>query len=287
VYDEMLDAELTRRAEVESWLRQALDADGIELHYQPVFDLPRDRVVGVEALCRLRAGDGTLVLPDDFTDIAEERGLIVALGARVLELACSQVVGWDLPGTSPLTLAVNVAADQAARADFADEVLAVLARTAFPPHRLLLELTESVLLAATEATLAGLQRLREVGVGIALDDFGTRYASLHYVQQFPLTALKIDRSFVAPLPDGIAERAIVRSVAQLAHDLGLRCTAEGIESDEQREFLTGLGVQGQGYALARPLPADDCRALLSRRAADRSPAARAAVPAPRRSPARG
>jgi diguanylate cyclase (GGDEF)-like protein/PAS domain S-box-containing protein len=263
VYDETLEARLVRRAEVEELLQVALDGDGVELHYQPVFDLSGHVATGVEALCRIRDRDGALVMPDEFIDIAEERGLIVQLGTRVLEQACTQVAGWDAAGSRPVTLAVNVAADQAARTDFADEVLAVLARTGFPASRLLLELTESVLLAATDSTLAGLQRLRDEGIGIALDDFGTRYASLHYVQQFPLTALKIDRSFVAHLPGGTAERAIVRSVAQLAHDLGLRCTAEGIETAGQLDFLSGLGVQGQGYVLARPMPADDCRALLA------------------------
>jgi diguanylate cyclase (GGDEF)-like protein len=262
VYDEELESRLSRRAEVEQLLREALDGDGVVLHFQPVFDLARHVATGVEALCRLRDRDGTLVPPDEFIGIAEERGLIARLGRRILERACAQVAAWDADGARPVTLAVNIAADQAARPDFADEVLAVLEGTGFPADRLLLELTESALLEATDATIDGLRQLRDRGIGIALDDFGTRYASLHYVQQLPLTTLKIDRSFVAPLPGGPAERAIVRSVAALAHELGLRCTAEGIETDEQRQFLADLGVQGQGYLLAVPMDAAGCRAVL-------------------------
>lgn len=273
VYDAELDEEVARRRAVELVLQQALDADGVVVHFQPVFDLSESTVTGVEALCRLDVGNGRLMMPGEFIDVAEERGLIVRLGRRVLEKACAQLVAWDADGAPQVTLAVNVAAEQAARDDFADDVIAVLARTHCPPHRLTLELTESVLLAAAPGTLLGLQRLRDQGVGIVLDDFGTRYASLHYIQEFPLTGLKVDRSFVAHLPAGRTERAIVRCVAQLAADLGLHCTAEGIETPGQLEFLTGLGVRGQGFALARPMDGGACRAVLdSGRASRRSDA---------------
>jgi diguanylate cyclase (GGDEF)-like protein/PAS domain S-box-containing protein len=262
MYDATLDAEFTRRSEIEALLRTALDGDGVVVHFQPIVDLPHRTVTGVEALCRLDPGDGRLLAPDEFIHVAEERGLVAALGRRVLEFACAQLVAWDADGAPELTLAVNVAADQAGEADFADDVLGILAGTGFPPERLVVELTESALLAASPATVSGLRRLRAEGVGIALDDFGTRYASLRYVQQFPLTALKVDRSFVAALPGGHVERAIVRSVAQLAADLGVSCTAEGIETDAQLEFLTELGVHGQGYLLARPMDATACRDLL-------------------------
>ena len=266
VYDESLDVEVTRRATAEAMLRRALAGDGIVLHHQPVFDLADGTVCGVETLCRLDDGAGGLVLPGEFIDVAEERGLIVPLGRRVLELACAQWAAWDAEGAAPATVSVNVAAEQAARSDFADEVLAVLSGTGCPPDRLVLELTESALLEAGPTTLEGLNRLRAAGIGISLDDFGTRYASLHYLQHLPLTALKIDRSFVAALPGSAAERAIVRCVAQLAAELGLGCTAEGIETEGQRDFLAALGVRGQGYALARPMSATDVSALLSRHA---------------------
>ncbi len=265
MYDATLEAEFARRSEIEAAVREALEGDGVVLHFQPIVDLTTGTVTGVEALCRLDAGNGRLLPPGQFIEVAEERGLIVPLGRRVLEKACTTLAAWDADGGPAITLAVNVAADQASRSGFADEVLEVLARTGCPPRRLVLELTESVLLAACPDTLSGLRRLRNEGVGIALDDFGTRYASLHYVQQLPLTSLKIDRSFVAKLPGGRAERAIVRSVAQLAADLGVSCTAEGIEDDAQLEFLTALGVQGQGYLLARPMDAAACRELLRKK----------------------
>ena len=264
VYDEAMDAELNRRVQIEDQLRSALDGNGIVVHYQPVLDLRDGRVVGVEALCRLDAGDGRLVGPDDFIPVAEDQGLVLALGRQVLETACATVVSWG-SAADDVVLAVNVAAEQAARPDFAEMVLAVLRKTGLATSRLVLELTESTLLDASDATLEGLRRLRSEGLGIALDDFGTRYASLNYVQRLPLTALKIDRSFVAPLPGGAAERAIVRSVAQLAAELQLTCTAEGIETEEQRAFLAPLGVRGQGYALARPLSPEGCLALLEQR----------------------
>jgi diguanylate cyclase (GGDEF)-like protein/PAS domain S-box-containing protein len=274
VYDTELDEEIARRHAVELVLQRALDGDGVVVHFQPVFDLADSTVSGVEALCRLDMGDGQLMMPGEFIDVAEERGLIVPLGRRVLEKACAQLVAWDADGAPQVTLAVNVAAEQAARADFADDVLAVLARTHCPPSRLTLELTESVLLAAAPGTIRGLQRLRDRGVGIVLDDFGTRYASLHYLQEFPLTGLKVDRSFVAHLPSGRTERAIVRCVAQLAVDLGLHCTAEGIETAGQLEFLTDLGVRGQGFALARPMDGGACREVLDRGRGGSRPASR-------------
>ena len=268
VYDAGLRAECAERARLEALLRDALDPniDGtatVVVHYQPVVDLADGALRGMEALCRLDDGD-TLVPPGEFIGVAEETGLIVALGQRVLEEACRQVTEWEAQGLTPVTVSVNVAAAQAARESFAGEVLATLARTGCPPERLVLELTESALLEATPATLTGLERLRGAGLGVSLDDFGTRYASLHYVQRLPLTGVKIDRSFVAGLPEARAERAIVRAVASLADDLGLSCTAEGIETREQLQFLSELGVLGQGYALARPMEPADCAELLRR-----------------------
>jgi diguanylate cyclase (GGDEF)-like protein/PAS domain S-box-containing protein len=258
VYDPVLDAAGPERLAVERELRAALEEDRVVLQYQPVLDLTAGTVVGVEALCRLALADGHLMAPGEFIGIAEERGLIVPLGRRVMELACAQLAAWDREAGTPVTVAVNVAAEQAARPGFADEVFDVLARTGCRPERLTLELTESLLLAAAPATLAGLERLAAAGIGIVLDDFGTRYASLDYVQRFPLTGLKIDQTFVAHLPAGRAQAAIVRCIAQLAADLDLTCTAEGIENDAQRAFVTELGVRGQGYALARPLDPEDC-----------------------------
>jgi diguanylate cyclase (GGDEF)-like protein len=245
-------------------LRRALDGrDGgadsgaLVLHYQPVFDLRSGVVRGVEALCRLRTADGRLLPPAVFLPPAERQGLLVRLGATVLETACRRLADWLDQGLPQVQLAVNVAAEQAARPDFASAVLATLAATGCPAECLVLEVTESALLEASPTTIDGLGLLRGAGVGIALDDFGTRFASLHYVQKFPLTELKIDRSFVVGLSGRRTDAAIVTAVARLAADLDLVCVAEGIETRAQRDFLRGLGVRGQGFLLGRPVPAHE------------------------------
>jgi diguanylate cyclase (GGDEF)-like protein len=262
-----LRAEAAERARVEALLRDALVDDGLVLHYQPLYDLASGEATGVEALCRLHDPDGGLVMPGDFISVAEQRGLVVHLGWQVLRTACAQLARWLESGLD-VDMSVNVAAEQAAQPQFAELVAETLAAHGCPPQRLMLELTESTVLTATSDTLAGLTRVRDLGVGIAIDDFGTRYASLHYVQHFPLTELKIDRSFVQGLPGRRVERAIVAAVAGMAHALDLVCVAEGIESREQHDALAALdlGIRGQGYLLGRPAPAEQCEAMLRRSA---------------------
>jgi diguanylate cyclase (GGDEF)-like protein/PAS domain S-box-containing protein len=262
VYDATLRAEAEGRARIESLVRESLEGDGVVLHYQPIFDLATGRATGVEALCRLAGPDGRLVMPGEFIAVAERRGLILHLGRRVLMLACQQIADWHRQGLPHIDMSVNIAAEQAAQGDFPDLVAQALAQTGCPPDRLVLELTESTLLTATADTLASLTKVRDLGVGIAIDDFGTRYASLHYVQHFPLTELKIDQSFVRGVPGRRVESAIVSAVAGMALSLDLVCVAEGIETVEQRDFLAGLGVRGQGYYLGRPSPAEQCAVLL-------------------------
>ncbi|MCW2616132.1 MAG: sensor-containing diguanylate cyclase/phosphodiesterase, partial [Frankiales bacterium] len=237
-------------------LRRALDEDDVVVHYQPIVNLRTGRVLGVETLCRLRLPDGSLQLPSHFIDAAEDSGLVVPLGRHTLVAACTQQRRWARAGTH-LDVAVNVAATQAGDPGFAQEVLDVLAGTGCPAQRLVLELTESALLAAAPSTLRSFAALRAAGVRVALDDFGTRYASLDYVRSFPLDELKIDQAFVAGLPLSRVARAIVRMVAQLAAELDLACVAEGIETAGQAAFLRDLGVLGQGFALGRPVPADE------------------------------
>lgn len=249
-------------AQAERTLRRALADDAVVVHYQPVVHLHTGRVMGVEALCRLRLPDGSLLPPAQFIDAAEDSGLLVPLGRVALETACRQQVAWAGQGDD-LDVAVNVAASQAADPGFTGDVLRALSATGCAPHRLVLELTESALLTATPETLDFFTVLRAEGVRVALDDFGTRYASLDYVRSFPLDELKIDRSFVAGLPGSRVARAIVRMVAQLASDLDLVCVAEGIETAAQAQFLDELGVLGQGYAVGHPVPGEDVVAWLT------------------------
>jgi diguanylate cyclase (GGDEF)-like protein len=260
-----LRVEAAERARVEALLRDALADDGLVLHYQPLYDLASGAATGVEALCRLRDDEGELVMPGEFIPIAEQRGLVVHLGWQVLRSACAQLARWHRAGLD-VDMSVNVAAEQAAQPQFAELVAQTLAAHDCPPERLMLELTESTVLTASSDMLAGLTRVRDLGVGIAIDDFGTRYASLHYVQHFPLTELKIDRSFVQGLPGRRVERAIVAAVAGMAGALDLVCVAEGIETRQQHDALVelGLGIRGQGYLLGRPAPAEQCEAMLRR-----------------------
>ena len=265
--------------DAERTVRKALDDDDVLLHYQPVVDLRSGEVVGVEALCRVRLPDGSVLAPAHFIDAAEDSGLVLPLGQRALSMACAMQQQWAAAGTD-LDVAVNVAAAQARQPGFADAVLEVLATTGCPPQRLVLELTESALLTATAATLQSFDRVRAAGVRVALDDFGTRYASLDYVRSFPLDELKVDQSFVAGLPSSKVARAIVRLVAQLADELDLVCVAEGIETPAQIAFLRELGVLGQGFAVGRPVPADELLGLVRQ-------SRTALVPVPRGGPGGG
>jgi diguanylate cyclase (GGDEF)-like protein len=273
LYDATLRHEAEDRGRTEALIRTALEGDGVVVHYQPLFDLVTGAATGVEALCRLRGPDGGLVMPDVFIPVAEQRGLVLHLGRRVLLLACRQLAAWHATGLEHVSMSVNIAADQAAQEGFVDVVADVLRETGCPPASLVLELTESTLLTASPSTVDGLRRLRGLGIGIAIDDFGTRYASLHYVQHFPLTELKIDKSFVAGLPERRVETAIVTAVAGMARALDLVCVVEGIETAEQRAFLATLGVVGQGYHLGRPTAPDVCEAALRAAPRQADPAA--------------
>ncbi len=253
VFDDIVRQAVASRRQTESMLRDVLDGHGeIRVDYQPVIDLDTLRQVGAEALVRLVDVGGVVHYPDSFIDIAEETGLIVALGQRVLETACRHAArAWRRTGPAGV-LAVNVSARQAGRADFTASVLAVLRDTGLPASSLSLELTESALLHCGPRVVDHLQRLRDAGVGLGVDDFGTGYASLTYLQQLPITFVKVDRSFTAGLPDDPGASAIVNAVIGLAANLGLGCVVEGIERADQLAVLTGRGVQGQGYLFGRP-----------------------------------
>ncbi len=264
---EMYDAGLHERAlahqRTEATLRNALAEDRFVLHYQPIVELHDSSILGFEALVRLVDETGQLVAPDKFISVAEQSGLIVSMGTWVLREACRTISDMRRRTGVPLTIAVNVAARQVARPDFLDTVLDALAATGLPEDALALELTESALLEANSSTLNQLTQLRNRGVQIALDDFGTGYSSLTYLRTFPVTQLKVDRSFVSGVTTVAGDLAIVRAVTQLAQDLGLSWVAEGIETPEQQNALAALGPGlGQGYLYSRPVPRDQLDAVL-------------------------
>jgi diguanylate cyclase (GGDEF)-like protein len=267
VFDNGMRRGLERRHYVEAALRDAIERGAVEVRYQPTVALATGRVVGVEALARLRAGSDTLQ-PEEFIPIAEETGLIIPLGALVLRQACEQLAEWqrELPGLGRLMVSVNRSARELLAPGGPTDVAAALRSSGIGPAQLCLEITESVLLKDAASSARALAALKQLGVSIAVDDFGTGYSSLTYLKRFPVDTLKIDRSFVWGLGPGIdsGDHAIVASVIDLAHAFGLTAIAEGVETPEQMARLRQLGCeQAQGYYLGRPMTAEDATAWLS------------------------
>ena len=243
------DAEQRRRA---ADLARALACGELALHYQPWVDLRSARVLGVEALARWPHPALGSIPPADFIPVAEASGLILQLGAWVLAEAVREAASWP---NRALRVSVNVSPRQFQDPGLAATVQSALARFGLDPRRLQLEITEGVLIDSSDRTLATLSALRAMGIAIALDDFGTGYAGLDVVRRLPLSALKIDRSFVAGLATGQTDVAIVRAMAEMARALDLHLVAEGVETDAQRVALLGLGItEGQGWLFGRPAP---------------------------------
>jgi diguanylate cyclase (GGDEF)-like protein len=254
-----MNAGVLRRQAIENDLRGALERDELAVHYQPQVDLATGEMVGAEALMRwTRPGYGA-VPPDLFIPISEETGLIVSMGAWLLGEACREAVTW--PAT--MRVAVNVSPVQFRLTGFLDMVRGSLARSGLDPHRLELEVTEGILIHDTEETLATLAELRAIGVRLAMDDFGTGYASLGYLQKFRFDKIKIDRSFVQNLGSDRNAEAIVRAVVGLSDALGMSTNAEGVENYEQAAMLRAHGChEAQGFLYSKPVPGDALRALL-------------------------
>jgi diguanylate cyclase (GGDEF)-like protein len=264
-FDEPMRIEAGRRLKTATALHHALERDEFETYYQPMVDIASGAIVGVEALVRWRHPERGLVSPATFIPLAEEQGLIVPIGARVLEESCRQWARWrtEFPAREPLILNVNISARQLHRPEFLESIRAVLLQHGVDPGMLCIELTESVLIEDVEAQRHTLAALRELGVGLAIDDFGTGYSSLTYLKRFPVNGIKIDQSFVAGLGRDAFDSAIIDGVIDLAHAVGLHVTAEGVETVEQLCRLRALGCDfAQGYYFARPQPAADLHALL-------------------------
>ena len=246
-------------------LQRGLERGEFVAHYQPTIDLEEGRIVGVEALVRWQHPERGLLPPDEFVPLAEESGLIVAIGGWVLREACEQIGRWrlELGDVAPREVSVNLSAAQLARDDFVLEVADALDETAMSSGALTLEITESGLMSDLALTSRRLGALKRLGVNLAVDDFGTGYSSLAYLQQFPIDTLKIDRAFVAHV-DGSAENAaLAKAIVRLGHDLNLRTVAEGIERSSQVDALRRMRCPvGQGFYFSHPLRADQITALL-------------------------
>ena len=260
-YDPAMGDKAAARSMLEADLNRALERREFVLHYQPIVRARTGATIGFEALLRWRRPDGVATSPADFVPAAEEAGLMPEIGAWILAEACREAMAWP----AHLTVAVNVSATQLRSAQFIDAVERALAESGLPPHRLEIEITETAVLQNRELALSLLRRLRVLGVMIALDDFGTGYSSLSFVHTFPLTRLKIDRSFVRGLGHDPQSAAIVRAIIGLSRSLGLAVTAEGVETEDQRRLLAKeRGLDMQGYLFGRPEPAAHLDPYLTR-----------------------
>jgi diguanylate cyclase (GGDEF)-like protein len=258
-FEPALDAAARKRRQLELDLREALQAGQFRLNFQPVFDLKNDRIGGFEALLRWTHPTRGEVGPTEFIPVAEDTGLIVAIGEWVLHEACRQATSWP----EHIRVAVNVSPLQFRNSGFASILLQALARSGLSPNRLEIEITESVFLEGEGPTIALLHRLREMGVRVALDDFGTGYSSLSYLRSFPFDKIKIDRSFVTNIVGDPSAAAIVRAIVDLASALKMETTAEGVEDSDQLDELRGQGCGNiQGYLFSRPVEASQVAGLI-------------------------
>ncbi len=258
IYDAAMDADLSKRKLLEGDLRDAIENDGLQIHYQPIVNKNGEATVGVEALCRWTHPVRGEIGPTEFIAAAEQSGLIIELGAWVLRRACLDGKAWP-----DLTVAVNVSPLQFRRTDFVDMVERTLKETQFDPARLEIEITESVLLGNVDTAEAAMRRLKALGVTLALDDFGTGYSSLLYLRSYPFDKLKIDRSFVRSIEKAADAAAIVHAVISLGRGLGMKVTAEGVETADQQLFLRAAGVHFmQGYRFGKAMTAGEITARL-------------------------
>lgn len=256
-FDATMLKDAADRLRIRNGLRLALERGEFVLHYQPQIDLVTKQVIGVEALIRWQHPELGMVTPFRFITVAEECGLIVPMGAWVLQEACRQLVAWQKQGLGAFVVAVNLSAVQFLRGDLEKTISDTLAQSGLRPDCLELELTESILIQDTDTMLGTVNRLGALGVKMSIDDFGTGYSSLSYLKRFSVDKLKIDQSFVRALADAPEDDAIVRAIIQMAGSLGLKTIAEGVETAQVSDLLQGLGCdEVQGYYYAKPMPAD-------------------------------
>lgn len=266
-YTEAMNDAARSRLVLEAELRQAIEQHDFEVYYQPQFAVANDEIIGAEALLRWTHTEHGPISPGVFIPLAEELGLISELGRWVLGTACAQAGRWHSQGQD-LRMAVNISTRQFAGGDLVETVRSALDGSGLQARHLELELTESVILSANDNELGQLDELRELGIQLAIDDFGTGYSSLSYLTRFPIDALKIDRSFIRDVPGPAQKEAIARAIIAMGQGLGIRVIAEGVETEEQLDFLRRFHCdEQQGFLMARPMPAEE----LSHRLAEELP----------------
>jgi diguanylate cyclase (GGDEF)-like protein len=266
LFDPAMHRQAVDRLELENDLRRAVEENEFVVHYQPIVNLQTGAVWGMEALVRWDHPECGLLDPDEFVPVAEKSGLVVPMGELVLEEACRRAVEWQrtFPRTPPLAMSVNLSGRQLRRPDLHEIIGQALLESGIPASSLGLDITETVYISALEANTAALDRLKALGIRISLDDFGSGYSSLSYLKRLPADILKIDKSFTKGLGVEIEDTAIVQTVVDLAHILGMEVVAGGVEIEEQETLLKEMGCDfAQGFYFAGPLPPEDIPALLS------------------------
>jgi predicted signal transduction protein with EAL and GGDEF domain len=259
-YDKSMNEELSDRRHIEMDLREAVARNELSLHYQPIIDLQRNVVTGFEALARWSHPVRGMIPPGVFITVAEDTGLILQLGEWALVEACRRASGWP----NHLRVAVNLSPVQFSAPNLYDTIAGILSTSGLAPDRLELEITERVFMENSDRTLAILFQLKSLGVRIAMDDFGTGYSSLSYLRSFPFDKIKVDRTFISGIVDGIEHAAIVQAVVSLARALGMRTTAEGVETRDQQNSVLALGCdEAQVYLFSAPVPVEQVPEILA------------------------
>lgn len=263
-FTEEMNRKALHRMKMESSLRKALDRNELMLYYQPLVN-ESNRIMGMEALLRWSHPELGLILPDDFIRITEETGIIVPVGRWVLHTACTQTKRWHDMGFSDLFVAVNLSARQLQEPDFEQMVVEIIDASGLPPESLKLEVTESSVIQNPEVCIAKMKTLRARGISFSIDDFGTGYSSLSYLKRFPIDSLKIDRSFISDAMNSKGDQEIIKTIIAMARNLDIDAVAEGVETEEQKDFLASYGCNSmQGFLFARPVPVDQFKNLLDR-----------------------
>ncbi len=271
-FTQELTQAVRRRRRLEADLRQIRVKDELALHYQPLVSTESGRITAVEALLRWQHPELGAISPAEFVPLLEDLGLMEEVGTWVLRTACRQNVQWQKEGLEPVRMAVNLSAQQFYRNDIVETVRGVLRETGLAPRWLELELTESLTLDDTEASITIMRELKQLGVSLSLDDFGTGWSALSYLTHFPLDRIKIERSFLCGIHSQSSAEAVVRSILDLGRNLGVHCVAEGVETHEQLSFLQNQKcAEIQGFLYSRARPAADCAALIANREAAFAP----------------
>jgi diguanylate cyclase (GGDEF)-like protein len=262
-FDTSMNQASVEQLAIETSLRKAIENNELALHYQPQVSISTGQIVGMEALLRWKHPHKGFISPTAFIPVAEETGLIISIGEWVINEACKQGAEWEKQGYKPVTISVNLSAKQLREERLNDIIARILHETGMNPRYLGLELTESAIIIEPERALARLQSIKSLGIKLSMDDFGTGYSSLSYLKKFPLDTLKIDQSFIHDLATNNEDASLVKAIISMAHSLGMDVIAEGVEQQDQMEFLSVNDCDIiQGYLFSRPLPAAELTKIL-------------------------